>query len=57
MITKQIKNLTKEEIEKICDEQLLCADCPLMLSREVRLCLNDKGIKENLEKEIEVEND
>ena len=56
MTIKKIKDLTEEEIEKICEEQVLCADCPLMLSNKHRICLNDdKMIKATLEKEIGVE--
>lgn len=55
-MVKKVKDLTLEEIEKICEEQILCADCPLMLSNKHRICLNDDNmIKATLEKELEVE--
>ena len=51
---KKIKDLTEEEIKKICEERERCADCPLMLYKNANICLLDMEIKEKLEKEIEL---
>lgn len=55
---KQIKNLTKEEVEKICYSRYICNDCPLDIPSSPRkYCMKNiiDMYKEALEKEIEVE--
>ena len=56
MINKKIKDLTREEIEKICVRHS-CENCPLILFENFYnfICLNSYNIKENLNKIIEVE--
>ena len=51
---KKIKDLSKEEIEKICRNHNYCSICALSFP-DSRTCLNDRGIKEKLEEEVEVD--
>lgn len=60
MVTKKIKDLTKEEVEKICDSHYICDGCPLDISSSAssnRNCVKNiiDMYKEALEKEVEVE--
>lgn len=56
MMKKKIKDLTVEEVEKICDKQTDCDNCPLDIP-SCRICMKDITIYNIgfLEKEIEVE--
>lgn len=60
MVKKKIKDLTKEEAEKICNKHYVCNECPLDIYFSVsskRYCIKNiiQSYKEDLEREIEVE--
>lgn len=56
---KKIKDLTLEEVNKICYKNSICSGCPLMKADKSALCFCYKDIvtdltKFNLESEVEV---
>lgn len=55
MIKKKIKDLTKEEAQKICDKHSVCIKCPLDINSSKK-CMNTiiQNYKKLFEKEIEV---
>lgn len=58
---KKIKDLTKEELESICDKYEYCKTCPLKIKGScycmiVYLCTKEK-IEKKLENEVEVEDE
>lgn len=61
MTTKKIKNLTKEELQSICDKYKCCTECPLAVGVGGYCALiyitNKKKLEEKIEEEIEVENE
>lgn len=60
MAKKKIKDMTIEELEKICDQHRVCNNCPLDTPNAYyKHCMKNiiTDNKEYLEKEIEVEDD
>ena len=52
---KKIKDLTREEFNKICSKHSLCPNCPLLY---LDMCMGRIGIigyKDILEREVEVD--
>lgn len=56
MVKKEIKDLTVEETEKICDKHYVCNECPLD-TPSYKPCMKNiiQSYKEDLDKEVEVE--
>mgnify|MGYP003294747231 CR=1 FL=1 len=59
MLTKKIKDLTSEEMFKICTSRFLCQGCPLNIGKaldtEERVCARQIIEFHTLEKPIEIE--
>lgn len=50
---KKIKELTEEQIDKICDKHPFCGDCPLVMkAKDSFYCY---GLHKNLYGDIEIE--